>query len=85
MGSVQRKPGQTPAPEEEKRRRKRVLLQKSVERAREQLATDKKNGAKNEAYVKALIRYNEFLMAEKVQVQLHQMQKQETKSAKASG
>jgi hypothetical protein len=55
-----------PMPEKEDRDRTRALLQKNVERARTRVGADRDNGAKNEAYVKALIRYNEFLMEEKV-------------------
>jgi hypothetical protein len=66
-----------PTPEKEDRDRTRALLQKNVERARTRVVADRKNGAKNEAYVKALIRYNEFLMEEKVmmhfQEQTHKM------------
>jgi hypothetical protein len=62
MGSAQQIP----------RHRKLALLGKSVERARERLATDRASGTKHQSYVKALIRYNEFLMQEQVLVHLHE-------------
>ena len=67
----------------EERDRTRALLQKNVERARTRVVADRENGAKNEAYVKALIRYNEFLMEEKVM--MHFQEKTHEKTHKMAG
>jgi hypothetical protein len=44
------------------------FLEEDVRRTRQRFSTGKKNGTKAEAYVKALIRFNEFLLQEKAKM-----------------
>ncbi len=46
----------------------RDSLEQDVKRTRKSLSNGKRNGAKSEAYVKALIRFNEFLLQEKAKM-----------------
>lgn len=64
MGAARRALQDSPFPEQD-RLKLRSALEKKVERAKESLDRGKITPAKNGAYIKALIRLNEFLMEEK--------------------
>lgn len=68
MGAARRVLDNKSFPVEVDRDRKRQQLQSDLERALKRLKTDRANGARNEAYAKALIRLNEFLLQERVLV-----------------
>jgi hypothetical protein len=57
--------------EDRDRDRIRERLLKNVQRTRERMENDRTNEAKSGAYVKALIRLNEFLLKEKSLVLSH--------------
>jgi len=68
MGSARKVLENSPFQELAERNRLKDSLENDVRRARERLRTGQKNAEKSQAYVKALIRFNEFLLQEKVQM-----------------
>jgi hypothetical protein len=66
MGAAQRALDFHPVPSPEDRNRTRQQLEKDVERALGRLKTNRADGVRNHAYVKALIRLNEFLVQERI-------------------
>jgi hypothetical protein len=65
MGAARRVLDDHAIPAEEKRNRTREQLEKDVQRALARLKTDRTDGPRNQAYVKALIRLNAFLLEER--------------------
>jgi hypothetical protein len=65
MGSARRALDNNPNLAEEERLRTKQLLEKNVQRALGRLKVNRSDGARNQAYVKALIRLNEFLLKER--------------------
>ena len=65
MGASRRALDNHEIPAEQKRARTREQLEADLQRALERMDMDRTDGVKNQAYVKALIRLNEFLLEER--------------------
>jgi hypothetical protein len=68
MGSARRVLETSPFQDLAESNRMKQSLEEDVMRTRKRLSTGKKDGMKSQEYVKALIRFNEFLLQEKAKL-----------------